>query len=148
MSDKPSAIHGLVQNAIDNGNALEAKDIRALRAQSKKAVTLIKGVFWAGIAVFNLVLFVPLPFEVNRTFALVVAFLALVVAIIVPILGLKKHQVNLELLQVSKEPLNKKSVNDAGRVYIDQVKKQDRPFVNVEFALLQGSKWSDRTDKS
>lgn len=140
MIDKLTPIHQLVQNAIGEGRALEAKDIRALRAQSKKAITLIKGVFWVGIAVFNLLLFVPLPFAVNRTFAVVVALLALLAAVIVPILGLKKHQVNLELLKVNQAPINKKSVNDSGRVYLDQVRKQDRPLVNVEFELLEGSK--------
>lgn len=146
MRDKDTPIHQRVKSAIDQGKALEAKDIRALRAQSKKAVTLIKGTFWVGIAVFNLLLFVPLSFELNRTFAIVVACLALVTAIVVPLIGLKKHQVNLHLLQVCKDPLNKKSLNAAGRVYIDQVKKQDRPIVQAEFELLEGGKWDAGAD--
>jgi hypothetical protein len=146
MSGKPTPIHQLVQSAIEKGHALEAKDIRVLRAQHKKSITLIKSIFWVGIAVFNMFLFVPLPFEINRKFAIVAAFLALLIAIVVPLLWLKKHQVSLELLQVSNQPLSKKNVNDVGRVYIDQVKRQDRPFVNVEFELLEGSKHSARAD--
>lgn len=61
-----------------------------------------------------------------------------------PILGLRKHQVNLELLKVTKEIPKKKTASEAGRVYIDQIKKQDRPFVNAEFEVLQGSKWVER----
>jgi hypothetical protein len=50
----------------------------------------------------------------------------------------------LELLKVNKEPLKKKTASEAGRVYIDKVKNQDRPFVNVEYELLYGSKWAEK----
>ena len=141
MSDKTNPVQLIVKEAIDKGTALEAKDIRALRAQSKKAVTLFKGTFWIGIVLFNLALWAPLPLQVNKTVLYVFAFVILVIALVVPIFGLRKHQVNLELLKVAKEPPKKKTASEAGRAYIDQVKKQDRPFVNVEFELLQGSKW-------
>ena len=141
MSDKTNPIQQIVKEAIDRGTALEAKDVRALRAQSKKAVTLFKSTFWVGIVIFNLALWAPLPLQVNKTVLYVVAFVALVIALVVPILGLRKHQVNLELLKVTKELPKKKTASEAGRAYIDQVKKQDRPFVNAEFELLQGSKW-------
>ena len=142
MGDKTNPVQQIIKDAIDKGTALEAKDIRALRAESKKAATLFKSTFWIGIVIFNLALWVPLPLQVNKTILYVVAFVALVIALVVPIFGLRKHQVNLELLKVHKEPPKKKTASEAGRVYIDQVKKQNRPFVNAEFELLQGSKWA------
>ena len=86
--------------------------------------------------------------EINKTTLYVVAFLALIIAIVVPIFGLKKHQVNLELLKVTKQALKKKTASEAGKVYIDQVKKQDRPFILAEFELLNGSKWVANAEDS
>jgi hypothetical protein len=69
-----------------------------------------------------------------------------VVSLVIPILGLRKHQVALEHLKVNKETLKKKTASEAGRVYIDKVKKQERPFVNIEFELLDGSKWDTKKE--
>ena len=148
MSHKTNQMHQLVKKAIDNGIALEAKDIRELRAKSKKASTLFKSVFWVGIVVFNMALWLPLPIEVNSTVLYIVAFLALVIAVVVPIFGLKKHQVNLELLKVTTQALKKKTASEAGKVYINKVKNQDRPFIVAEFELLNGSKWSAKAEDS
>lgn len=148
MSDKSNPVHQIVKDAIGRGTALEAKDIRALRAKSKKASTLFKSVFWVGIAIFNLALWAPLPIEINQSLLYVVAFASLIIALVAPILGLRKHQVNLELLKVTKEIPKKKTASAAGKVYIDQVKKQNRPFVNAEFELLEGGKWDGKVDKT
>lgn len=145
MSNRVNPVHRIVAEAIQNGRALQAQDIRSLRAQSQKASTLFKCVFWGGIVVFNLALWVPLPVEINKTLLYVIAFAALVIALAVPIPGLRKHQVSLELLKVNKQVPKKKTASEAGRVYIDQVKKQDRPFVNAEVELLEGSKWGGRS---
>jgi len=146
MSDRRSQLHVEVQNAIDQGAALEAEDILALRTRSKRAILLCKSIFWIGIALFNLFLWVPLPIVINRTILLAVAFLCLLTAIVVPLVGLKKHQLQLELLKVNKELLKKKTVSEAGRAYIDQVRQQDRPLVNIEYELLEGSRWSERSN--
>lgn len=146
MSKKVNPIHQIVDEAIKNGKALSVKEIRELRAQSEKASTLFKSMFWVGIVVFNLALWVPLPFVINQTLLYVIACVALVIALAIPIPGLRKHQVNLELLRVNKQILKKKTVNEAGRVYIDQVKQQDRPFINAEYELLNGSKWAGKTE--
>ena len=148
MSNKTNQIYQLIKEAIGNRAALEAKDIRELRARSKQATVLFKSVFWVGIVIFNLALWLPLPVEINKTTLYVVAFLALVIAIVVPIFGLKKHQVSLELLKVTTRALKKKTASVAGKVYIDQVKKQDRPFIVAEFELLNGSKWAAKADES
>ena len=146
MSKKANPIHQVVAAAIKDGRALSVKEIRDLRAQSEKASTLLKSIFWVGLIIFNLALWVPLPFVINKTLLYVIACVALVIALAVPIPGLRKHQVNLELLKVNKQPLKKKTASEAGRVYIDQVKQLVRPFINAEFELLDGSKWAEKTE--
>lgn len=141
-SKKINPVKQTVTAAIAQGSALNVKEIRTLRAQSNKAVTLFKSLFWTGIVIFNLVLWAPLPVVLNKTVLYVVAFIVLIVALIVSILGLRKNQETVELLKVCSETPKKKTASEAGRRYIDQVKKQERPFLNVEFELLEGSKWS------
>lgn len=118
-----------------------------MRAESKKAILLLKSVFWIGLGIFNLLLWVPMPFAVDGRVLYSAAAVALLVAIVVPIRGLKKHQVRLELLKVSRQALKRKSVNEAGRSYLDQIKLQDRPLIVAEFEVLQGSKWAEQTGK-
>ena len=144
MRRKIHPIEQLVKDAINNGKPLTVKEIKSLRAESQKASTTFKGAFCVGIVIFNLALWVPLPIQINQTLLYIIAFFALVVALAVPLPGLRKHQASLELLKVNKQPLKKKSASEAGRVYIDQVKQQDRPFINAEFELLDGSKWSQK----
>lgn len=146
MAKKNNPIHQLVRDAIEKGSALEAKDIRSLREQRKKSITLLKSVFWVGIVIFNLALWVPLPIEVSKPVLYGVAFAALAIAVIAPMLGLKQHHIDLELLKVNKQIPKKKTASEAGRVYIDQVKKQERPFVNVEVEMLEGSKWAAKKE--
>jgi hypothetical protein len=147
MSKKNNAIQQLFIDAIENGDAVEARRIIDLRAASKKAVVMYKGVFWVGIAIFNLALWAPLPIELNRSFLYFVAFLALIVAVVVPIIGIKKHQVLRELLKVNKEIPKKKTINEKARVYLDQVKNLDRPLLNVEIELLKDSKWAAKPEE-
>jgi len=147
MSNKINPILEITQAAIDAGQPLEVKKIHQLRAVSKQAVTIFKSVFWVGIVIFNLVLWAPLPFVVPKTALYAIAFIVLAIALVVPIIGLRKHQMNLELLKINKQALKRKTVNETGRVYMDKVKWQDRPFINAEFELLDGSKWSDTPDQ-
>lgn len=144
MAKKNNPIYQLVRDAIDKGSALEAKDIRALREQRKKSITLLKSVFWVGIVIFNLALWVPLPIDVSKSVLYGIAFAALAIAVVAPMFGLKQHHIDLELLKVNKQVPKKKTASEAGRVYIDMVKKQERPFVNVEVELLEGSKWQEK----
>lgn len=148
MSDKVNPVHQIVKDAIDKGTALKAKDIRVLRTQSKKAATILKSVFWVGIVIFNLTLWAPLPIAISKNVLYLISFVALLIALIVPFLGLRKHHVSLDLLKVTKETPKKKTASGAGRIYIDQVKQQERPFVNAEFELLEGSKWAGKADEA
>jgi hypothetical protein len=144
MRNKINPIEQLVKDAINKGKPLTVKEIKTLREESKKASTIFKSIFWVGIVVFNLALWVPLPIQVDQTLLYLVAFIALVIALAVPLPGLRKHQVSLELLKVNKQSLKKKTTSQEGRVYIDKVKQLDRPFINVEFELLEGSKWGQK----
>ena len=146
MRSKINPIEQLVKDAINKGKPLTVTEIKTLRAESQKASTIFKSIFWGGIVIFNLALWVPLPLQINPTLLYLIAFIALVVALAVPLPGLRKHQASLELLKVNKQGLKKKTASEAGRVYIDQVKKQDRPFINAEFELLDGSKWSQKDE--
>lgn len=146
MSKKSNSIKQIFEEAIEEGVAVEARKIIDLRAASKKAIVIYKGVFWVGIAIFNIALWVPLPIEVNRTFLYLVAFLALIVAVVVPILGIKKQQLILEMLKVNKGSLKKKAVDEKAWVYVEQVKNLDRPLLNLEFELLEGSKWAAKAE--
>jgi hypothetical protein len=148
MTEHSNPVKRVIENAIDQGRALEAGDVRMLRSRSKQAALAYKGVFWGGIVVFNLALWAPLPFEISRSVLYLIALVSLVVAIVVPIIGLRKHQMNLELLKVASQQPKRKTASDKGRVYIDQVRQQDRPFVNAEYELLEGSKWASSTDNS
>lgn len=143
MSDTANSILALTAEAIAAGRPLEVTRIRELRAESKQAVTIYKSVFWVGIVIFNLALWAPLPIAVPKTALYAIAFVVLAVSLVVPIRGLKKHQLNLELLKVNKETLKKKTVDAAGRDYLERIKAADRPLINAEYQLLYGSKWSD-----
>lgn len=145
MSRKLNPVELQVSEAIKNGKPLTVAKIKTLRAESQKASTLFKSLFWAGIVIFNLALWVPFPIEVDQTLLYLIAFVALVAAV-VPLPALRKHQASLHLLKVNKQSLKKKTVNEAGRLYIDQVRQQDRPFINAEFALLDGSKWAGKAE--
>jgi len=144
MRSKINPIEQFVKDAINKRTPLTVTEIKALRAESQKASTIFKSIFWGGIVIFNLALWVPLPIQINQTLLYLIAFVALVVALAVPLPRLRKHQVSLELLKVNKQGLKKKTASEAGRVYIDQVKQQDRPFINAEFELLDGSKWTQK----
>ena len=147
MSERNNAIRELVRQAIDRGVALEGKDLRALRARSKSIVTRLKGFFWGGIAIVNLALWVPLPVAIDRIVLNGIALIALAVAVVVPFFGLKKHQMNLEMLKLTDHQPKKKTVSEKGRIYIDQVKQQDRPFIVAEFDLLEGGKQASAVDQ-
>lgn len=147
MSKTSNPVLAITGEAIAAGKPLAISRIRELRAASKRSATIYKSVFWIGIVVFNLALWAPLPFTLPKTTLYAIAFGVLAVALVVPIWGLRKHQMSLELLKVNREPLKKKTVNETGRAYLDKVKAQDRPLINAEFELLHRSKWSDAGDQ-
>ena len=142
MGKKDNPVYLVTKAAIDSGQPLQVKTIKELRVKSKRSVMIYKSVFWIGIVIFNIALWVPLPFYVPKTLLYGVAFVSLAVAIVLPLFGLRKHQLSLELLKVNRQNPKKKTVDEQGRVYMDKIKSQDRPLINAEFELLNGSKWA------
>ncbi len=131
-------LHNTIAEAIDNGTSLTVKDLREMRAASRKAITGYKGFFWAGIAVLNAILWIPMPFDKALLISLAVVLMA--AAIIVPILGLRKHQKILALLEASTSAPKPKNASEAGKAYIERVRKEGRSFVIAEFEVLEGSR--------
>lgn len=142
MGKKDNPVYHVAKVAIESGQPLQVKTIKEMRVKSKQSVMIYKSVFWIGIVVFNIALWVPLPFYAPKMLLYVVAFVSLAVAIVLPIFGLRKHQLSLELLKVNRQNPKKKGVDVQGRVYLDKIKTQDRPLINAEFELLEGSKWA------
>lgn len=147
MTQKKNTILCLTEEAISASEPLSVQSIRKLREQSKNAIFIFKAIFWVGIVVFNLALWVPLPIEINNTILNLIAFLSLAVAIVVPIIGLKRHQMNLELLKVNRNTLKKKTLSAEAVAYWEKVKIKDRPLINAEFMLLDGTKWSNQSKR-
>jgi len=131
-------VHKIVADAVDNGTPLTVKDLRELRARSEKAITGVKGFFWGGVIILNLVLWVPLPFDKTLMIGVAAAIMAL--AFIIPILGLRKHQKMLALLEASLVAPKPKNASEAGKLYIEKVRKEGRSFVVAEYEVLEGSK--------
>lgn len=139
MKEKLDPVSLSVREAVGRGEALPASEIIALRVKHSRAIVLYKGAFWVGIAIFNVALWAPLPFEIARPILVAVAILSLLIAVVVPIFGLKKHQVCLEKLKLTEEKPKRKNLSEAGRAYADQVRQQDRPFTVAEYEVLLDS---------
>ena len=135
---KTNPIHVAVNNAISTGTALTAGDIRNLREKSAQSIKAYKACFWVAIIIFNLAIWVPLP--ISKVLLIVLAVLSLAIALIVPILGIRKHQKILELLEDSSSGPKKSGAGGARRDYIEQVRKEGRNFVKAEMEALEGSR--------
>ena len=131
-------IHQTVAEAMDSGTPLTVKDLRELRNRSQKAITNFKGFFWVGVVVLNLVLWVPMPFD--KTLVVGAAAVIMVVAFVVPIIGLRKHNKALALLEASLVAPKPRNASEAGKAYIEQVRKEGRSFVVAEYEVIEGSR--------
>lgn len=135
---KTNPIHVAVNHAITTGKALTAGDIRNLREKSVQSIKAYKACFWVAIVIFNLAIWVPLP--VGKGLVIALAALSLAIALIVPVLGIRKHQQFLELLEDSSAGPRKSGLRDVGRIYIEEVRKEGRNFVKAEMEALDGSR--------
>lgn len=131
-------LHITIAEAIDSGTPLTVKDLRELRNRSQKAISRGKGFFWGGVILLNLVLWVPLPFD--KTLVISLAGVIMAFAFVVPILVLRKHQKILALLEASLVAPKPRNASEAGKAYIEQVRKEGRSFVVAEFEVLEGSR--------
>jgi hypothetical protein len=135
MEVATNPIHGAVENAIRGGTALTAGDIRALREKSSRAITAFKAVFWIALAVFNLLIWVELP--IARSLLVALLILAPGVGIIVPMLGIRRQQGLLALLEDASSAPKERRADEPARAYIGQVRKEGRRFVKAEAQVLE-----------
>lgn len=140
MGTDNTAIHQLVNESINSGTALSAGDIRQLKKENEKAVKLYKLVFWIAIAIFNVFLWVPMP--IPAVLKMGAAAVSLACAFILPIYGIRKHQKHLSFLEETSPGPKKSRASDAGRAYIESVRREDRPFVKAEVEVLETSRES------
>lgn len=138
MAQKTDPIKQMVLEAIAGGYALSTERINELRTKSKKEITILKTVFWIAIGLFNLMVWNPFPTPIPVAVRWVVGVGALLLALIFPILGIRRHRGYLHQLEDSAQGPKRRKTDDAGRQYIDKVKKQGRVFVRAEFEELEG----------
>lgn len=140
MVQANTPIHQLVYQSISTGTALSAGDIRSLREKNEKAIKLYKLAFWVAIAIFNVLIFVPLPLSTSVLIPL--AVVALACAFIVPIYGIRKHQKRLNILEDTSPGPKKSRASEEGRAYIASVRQEGRAFVKAEVEALETSRKS------
>ncbi len=138
MAQKVSPIKQMVLDAIAGGYAVSEERIRELRAKSEKEVSTLKTVFWIAIGLFNLMVWNPFPTPVPVEMRWFVGLGSLAVAIFFPIIGIRRHQAYLALLEDCNQGPKRRRTDDAGRQYMDRVKQQGRFFVRAEFEVLDG----------
>lgn len=138
MAQKTHPIKQMVLDAIAGGYTVTGERIQQLRDKSYKEISVLKMVFWVAIGLFNLMVWYPFPAPISATLRWSVGVGALLVAIIFPILGIRRHRGHLAQLEDCTQGPKRRKVNAAGRQYMDRVKKQGRVFVRAEFTLLEG----------
>lgn len=131
----------LVKNAIDTGTALTGRDLWTLRDRNRTAVKAYKLSFWVAIGILNLVLWVPLPLP--RALLVAVGIASVAFAFIVPVVGIRKHQRKLELLEEVSPGPKKRRASGPGQAYIEKVRKEGRAFIKGEAEVLEESRQTE-----
>jgi hypothetical protein len=143
MTQKVHPVRQMVLDAIAGDYAISAERIQQLRDKSKKEIFILKGVFWIAIGIFNLMVWDPFSTPISDTLRWTIGLGALLVAIVFPVIGIRRHQGFLEQLEDSTQGPKRRKTDDSGRKYMDLVKKQRRFFVHAEFVQLEGENLPD-----
>lgn len=136
--EKKGVVYQKMIAAIEQGTVFTRKDLREIRESYQRSVLMFKGCFWLSVALFNLLIWVELP--INRELTIALGILSLLTALLPPIIGIKTFQKRLYLLEECDESPKKSRASDAGKRYIEGVKAEERPFLRVEFELLEKSR--------
>lgn len=137
-SRQNNIIHQKVRQALSANQALRLEEIIALRKKSREAIRLFKATFWVAIIIFNLVLWVPLPFALSTAAQVTIGVICLVIAFIPPIFGIRVNQRRLDLLQESSGgPKRSRITTAAGKSYLEQVKEEGRLLIKAEVEVLE-----------
>jgi len=142
MKNQVANIHSLVREALTAGRALTIRQIRAERDRSRKAIRQGKVIFWVAIALLNLMVWVKIPIPLLLRVG--IGLLALMAALIAPIIWSKQHHLNLLLLEQAAEGPKRRKASPAAKKYIDQVREQDRPFIRAEVEILEADKYAEQ----
>jgi len=137
ISRRNNSIHQRVREALKAQSPLALEEIIALRKKSRQTVRLFKATFWVAIILFNLVLWVPLPFALSTTALVTICAICLFAAFVPPILGIREHQRRLDLLHESSAGPKRSLVGSAGRAYLEKVKEEGRLLVKAEVEILE-----------
>ena len=138
MAHKIHPVRQMVVDAIAGGYAVSDERIQQLRAKSERKISLLKGVFWVAIGLFNLMVWYPFSAPIPQALRWTVGLGSLLVAIVFPIIGIRRHRGYLLQLEECTQGPKRRKTDDSGRQYIDLVKKQGRFFVRAEFSVLEG----------
>jgi hypothetical protein len=138
MAKKIHPIEQMVLDAIAAGDLVSGERIRQLRDKSEKQITILKGVFWVAIALFNLMVWYPFSTPISDGLRLAVGLGSLLIALFFPIVGIRRHRGCLEQLTECTQGPKRAKTDDSGRQYMDRVKKEGRFFVHAEFRVLEG----------
>ncbi len=138
MNRKTHPVKQLVLDAVAADCAVSAEQIQELRQKSEKGISLLKKVFWFAIGIFNLMVWYPFPTSISIRLRIAVGIASLLVAIVFPIVGIRRHRSYLVQLQDCTQAPKRRKTDDSGRKYMDRVKKQGRFFVQAEFSVLEG----------
>jgi len=138
MVKKIHPIQQMVLDAISDGSAVPGKRILELRDKSEKEISLLKKVFWVSLGIFNLMVWYPFTSPLPTSVRFAVGILSLFIAIFFPIIGIRRNRSRLKQLEDCSQGLKRRKTDEAGRQYMDQVKKQKRLFVHAEYLVLQG----------
>lgn len=138
MSEKIDPITQMVLDAVSGGYAISSESIRQLRAKSEKEITTLKTVFWIAIGMLNIMIWNPFSVSIPESLRWSVALGSLLIATVFPIIGIRRHRRILYRLEDSDRGPKRRKADDAGRRYIDLVKKQARVFIRAEYDVLDG----------
>jgi len=137
MTEKTDHILLHIEKAIDQGEPPTVETLRRLRNQADKGANLGKVCLWGGIVGLNLLIWVPLPMAIPKILFFALCGICLAIAILVPIVVMKKYRLAQEWLKAASDRPKKRQTSEKGKVYIDAVKKEGRDFVKAEVELLE-----------
>jgi len=146
MKKLNTPVHQAVRDAIARGSALNRAEVRALQEKHELAVKLYKLAFWLLDGIFVVLLLVDLPITIDMRLRYSLAFVALVLAILVPLIGIRRHNRCLIVLEGVEPGPKKRRADEAGKGYIEQVRKDGRTFTRAELEILEASRSEEAAD--
>lgn len=140
MSKQTSPIHQRLAGAIDQGSPPTVADLKQLRRHSEQQVKAFKISIWVAIGIINLLIWVPLPFNLPPGVLIVTGVLCVGYVFSIPIVMIRRHLRCLEALKLASRGPKRRLASSAGQRYLDQVKDQGRTFVQAELELLEDNR--------